>query len=460
MSTLTMSKSRAENVLAPRPVIDVRQAILEADPFGPEQVKQLRFAIAGSQVGDVRQALAELSNNVADGEVNKRNHISLGITCYLMARHALAAEHLAKVSGDPTASYYLAQALVSLGRFDEAAAKFEQAAAQGWDNVDSTLFRAGAIRQAGRLDEAEAIVRSTARAGATRAEYSFQMGCILAERSDTFGAIEYFERAVDMDPHHTGALFRLANLNNQLGNDDDANKLYERALSRPPFFLVFIHQALINLGLMYEDQEMYPPAAFCFRRALEFDPTNLRARLYLNDVEAVGDMFFDEDTVRRNRELEAVLLVPIADFELSARSRNCLDRAGIHSLGDLTRITEAELLSNKNFGETSLKEVREMMTSRSLTVGQSLAMGKPAPVLALAREDVTPEVRAKLEMTVGDLNLTVRSRKCLSRLGITTVGELVAKSADELLTVRNFGVTSLNEIRAKLTEVGMALRND
>jgi DNA-directed RNA polymerase subunit alpha len=456
MSTLTMSKSRAENVLAPRPVVDVRHAILEADPFGPEQVKQLRFAIAGPQVGDVRQALAELSNNVADGEANKRNHIALGITCYLMARHPQAAEHLAKVSGDATASFYLAQALVSLGRFDEAAAKFEQAASQGWDNVDSTLFRAGAIRQAGRLEEAESIVRSTARAGATRAEYSFQMGCILAERSDTFGAIEYFERAVDMDPHHTGALFRLANLNNQLGNDDDAVKLYERALSRPPFFL----GALINLGLMYEDQEMYAPAAFCFRRALEFDPTNQRARLYLNDVEAVGDMFFDEDTVRRNRELEAVLLVPIADFELSARSRNCLDRAGIHTLGDLTRITEAELLSNKNFGETSLKEVREMMSSRGLTVGQSLAMGKPAAVLTLAREDVTPEVRAKLEMTVADLNLTVRSRKCLSRLGITTVGELVAKSADELLTVRNFGVTSLNEIRAKLTEAGMALRND
>ena len=101
-----------------------------------------------------------------------------------------------------------------------------------------------------------------------------------------------------------------------------------------------------------------------------------------------------------------------------------------------------------------------MMASRGLTVGQSLSMGKPAPAVSLAREDVTPEVRAKLEMTVSDLNLTVRSRKCLSRLGITTVGELVAKSADELLTVRNFGVTSLNEIRAKLTEVGMALRND
>ncbi len=456
MSTLTLPKSRAENVLAPRPMVEVRQIILEANPFGPEHAKQLRVAIAGPQVGEVRQALAELSNNVADGETNKRNYIALGITCYLMARHALAAEHLTKVHGDATASFYLAQALVSLGRFDEAAEKFEQAAQQGWDTVDCTLFRAGAIRQAGRLEEAESIVRSTARAGATRAEYSFQMGCILAERSDTFGAIEYFERSVDMDPHHTGALFRLANLNNQLGNDDDAIKLYERALSKPPFFL----GTLINLGLMYEDRELYAPAAFCFRRALEFDPTNTRARLYLNDVEAAGDMFFDEDTVRRSRELEAVLQVSIADFELSARSRNCLDRAGIHTLGDLTRITEPELLSNKNFGETSLKEVRDMMSSKGLTVGQSLGVTQPAELSTVVREDLAPEVRAKLDLSVADMNLTVRSRKCLSRLGITSVAELVSKSADELLSVRNFGVTSLNEIRAKLTEIGLALRND
>lgn len=455
MSTLISSKSRSDNVLAPRPVVDVRQILLEASPFGQEHVKQLRTAVAGNQVGDVRQHLAELSNIVADGDASKRNLLALGIGSYILARHAVAVENLSKVSGDATASFYLGHALSSLGRFDEAAAKFQQASEQGWDNVDCTLLRAGAVRQAGRLEEAESIIRGTARAGATRAEYSFQMGCILAERSDTFGAIEYFERAVDMDPHHTGALFRLANLNNQLGNDEDAVKLFERSLSRPPFYM----GSLINLGLMYEDMEMYAPAAFCFRRALEFDPTNERARLYLKDVEAAGDMFFDEDTVRRSRELEAVLQVPISDFELSARSRNCLDRAGIQTLGDLTRVTEAELLSNKNFGETSLKEVREMMTSKGLTVGQSLSLAKPA-VPTFTREDLAPEVRQKMEMTVSDLNLTVRSRKCLSRLQITTVAELLSKSADELLTVRNFGVTSLNEIRQKLTELGLSLRNE
>jgi DNA-directed RNA polymerase subunit alpha len=436
-------------------MIDVRQVLVESNPFGPEQVKQLRLAVAGAQVSDVRQVLAELLNQVLDGDTSKRNHLALGIASYFMARHLQAVEYLSKVPGDATASFYLAQSFVSLGRFDDAAESFQKAAEHGWDGVECTLLRAGAIRQSGRLEDAEQLIRSTARQGATRAEYSFQMGCILAERSDTFGAIEYFERAVDMDPHHTGALFRLANLNNQLGNDDDAIKLFERSLSRPPFFL----GSLINLGLMYEDQEMYPAAAFCFRRALEFDPNNERARLYLKDTEAAGDMFFDEDTARRNRELEAVLMVPISDFELSARSRNCLDRAGIHTLGDLTRVTEAELLSNKNFGETSLKEVRDMMSSKGLTVGQSLANAKPGAV-TFVREDLAPEVRAKMEMTVADLNLTVRSRKCLSRLGITTLGELVSKSADELLTVRNFGVTSLNEIRQKLGDLGMSLRNE
>ena len=65
-----------------------------------------------------------------------------------------------------------------------------------------------------------------------------------------------------------------------------------------------------------------------------------------------------------------------------------------------------------------------------------------------------------LEVPVGDLNLSVRARKCLSRLGLVSIGELVSKTADELLSVRNFGVTSLNEVRAKLTEMGLRLRND
>ena len=48
----------------------------------------------------------------------------------------------------------------------------------------------------------------------------------------------------------------------------------------------------------------------------------------------------------------------------------------------------------------------------------------------------------------------------MARLGIVSVAELVQRTPDELLSAKNFGVTSLNEIRAKLGEIGLKLRND
>jgi DNA-directed RNA polymerase subunit alpha len=262
-----------------------------------------------------------------------------------------------------------------------------------------------------------------------------------------------------MDPHHTGAMFRLAGLNDLLGNDDEAIRLYEQSLSSPPLFL----GALLNLGILYEDKENYPSAAYCFRRVLDTYPNHERAKLFLKDIEAAGDMYYDEDAARRQRELEHVMKIPVSDFKLSARARNCLERANIVTLGDLTRISENELLAGKNFGETSLTEIREMLSSKNLRIGQLLQMqpvmpAKPAPVFV--QEDLPPEQRAVLERPVADLNLSVRSRKCLSRLGIATLGDVVSRTPDELLSVRNFGVTSLNEIRLKLQDFDLRLRND
>ena len=74
--------------------------------------------------------------------------------------------------------------------------------------------------------------------------------------------------------------------------------------------------------------------------------------------------------------------------------------------------------------------------------------------------EMSPEERAMVEKPVADLNLSVRARKCMARLGITQMGELVRRTPDELLSSKNFGVTSLNEIRKKLDELDLRLRND
>jgi DNA-directed RNA polymerase subunit alpha len=56
------------------------------------------------------------------------------------------------------------------------------------------------------------------------------------------------------------------------------------------------------------------------------------------------------------------------------------------------------------------------------------------------------------------LELSVRSRRCMERLGIKTLGELLDQSEPELLAAPNFGQTSLNEVRQKLAELGLALK--
>lgn len=149
---------------------------------------------------------------------------------------------------------------------------------------------------------------------------------------------------------------------------------------------------------------------------------------------------------------------PVTDFELSVRSRNCLETMNINTLGDLTEISEQELLAGKNFGETSLTEIRDLLSAHGLSIGQHLhKIHAREPVF---EQNLSPEEQALMNTSVSELNLSVRARKCMTRLGITSIGQLVQRTPDELLSSRNFGVTSLNEIRARLSEMSLKLRND
>ncbi|NLC06480.1 MAG: DNA-directed RNA polymerase subunit alpha [Syntrophomonadaceae bacterium] len=63
-----------------------------------------------------------------------------------------------------------------------------------------------------------------------------------------------------------------------------------------------------------------------------------------------------------------------------------------------------------------------------------------------------------LDMTIEELDLSVRSFNCLKRAGINTVGELVQKNAEDMMKVRNLGKKSLEEVDKKLAELGLTLR--
>ena len=65
-----------------------------------------------------------------------------------------------------------------------------------------------------------------------------------------------------------------------------------------------------------------------------------------------------------------------------------------------------------------------------------------------------------LEMTIEELDLSVRSFNCLKRAGINTVEDLIGKSEDDMMKVRNLGKKSLDEVVAKLASLGYDLRRD
>jgi len=71
----------------------------------------------------------------------------------------------------------------------------------------------------------------------------------------------------------------------------------------------------------------------------------------------------------------------------------------------------------------------------------------------------TVENQSLLNKSVDDLQLSVRSRKCLQKLNLRTLGELTRTTDAELLGCKNFGVTSLNEIKRVLGNLGLSLRS-
>ncbi len=271
---------------------------------------------------------------------------------------------------------------------------------------------------------------------------------------DRIEAIAIYRKAVAADPTDQKIMFRLGYLVDLAGEEDEAIEIYERAIERPPAPI----NALMNLAVLYEDRGDFVRAERCLRQVLETDPNHLRARLFMKDVIASKTMVMDDDHDREKLKRSALLDTPVTDFELSVRARTCLKKMNIRTLGDLVRTTEAELLSYKNFGDSSLVEIKTMLASKGLRLGQGRDDAHRA-----ARKQMIESLKgsgneAVLNKSVNEMNLSVRARKALQLLNIHSLGDLVTHTEAELLGVKNFGATSLTEVKAKLTEYGLSLR--
>lgn len=437
------------------PVLDVRDMVVANQSFGPSEIKQICKTISEdySQLGVLRDAVGEISQLP---ERSPAQAVRLGVSNYLLGSFTEARDILAHADGGALALFYLAKACFQLNEHDEAIRHFEAAKVAGYDGDECQVAMAEVYRYQGNLQGAMDILDNIFGPYEQTAEYNYQRGATVVTRDgNTEEVLRLYNRALQYDDHHPGALFGLALANDRKGNDDEALHLYERAASCFPAHI----GTLINLGVIYEDRNEYPKAQACFKRVLDVFPDHDRARLYMKDASASGNVQYDEDAARQTERLSQLLSISVNDFELSVRSRNCLHKMGIQTLGDLVRTSEQQLLSSKNFGETSLVEIREMLSSKGLGLGQ-LADQNREPDPPLDTSGMTPDQQAVLDRPISDLNLSVRARKCMVRLGINSISELIRKTGDDLLESKNFGVTSLNEVRAKLEAMSLKLRGD
>jgi DNA-directed RNA polymerase subunit alpha len=166
-------------------------------------------------------------------------------------------------------------------------------------------------------------------------------------------------------------------------------------------------------------------------------------------------MYYDEEISKKQGKESEVLNIPISDFELSVRSKNCLEKMNIRTLRDLTRITEADLLSFKNFGETSLNEIKAILTQKGLRLGQVLESGSETELFT----NKTTEKKMETFDTVSELEFSTRCRNVLSKVGIETVEDLIENTEMEL-DQKGVKQDYIDEIKDVLSKFGLSLKTN
>ncbi|MHC4265360.1 MAG: tetratricopeptide repeat protein [Planctomycetota bacterium] len=414
-----------------------------------DKIKQL-----GNYVHSSESNVISFTEKV-EHNLNTRNqsiNLANGIGLYILGRTGEAVDKLKK-GNDCTEKYlYLAFALRQKSEPERVIECLEKSLEFGGDTLMVNLEKAATYRKINDFERAEKELGNCSNFENVSAEYHYQAGRLKEVKGLYEEAIENYARAFELSNEHREALFHLAYCCDLYGDEESAIDYYKQLVTTSPVHV----SALLNLAVLYEDIGENDKASYCIDTVLKYHPNHQRAFLFKKDIESSKTMFYDEDQEKRTTEKNQILETPISDFELSVRSRNCLKKMNLRTVGDLLRITEPELLSYKNFGETSLMEIKKILDSKGLRLGMALEENQLSVDISIKAKGEGSEV---LHNPVDDLNLSVRARKCLDRLNLRIIGDLIQKTEAELLGCKNFGVTSLNEIKKAINNFGLKLRS-
>lgn len=425
--------------------VSVKQVLNQEDVPAEKlfALKRLIF-VAADHRKEFDQTLKSFKTAVNLSSESKRN-VRRATAYWLNGEVERAVEILEKARPGRERDLVLGLCYSDLGRFRSAVPLLESAFKAGEDlHVGSAL--AETLIRAGETSRAEPLIQRLLKKNPESPEPLYLKGLL----QDILGfhqeAIQAYEEALDREPDHQKSLFRLAYKKDMMGEDSQAIELYDQLRLLRPLHV----NTMLNLGILFEDRGEYTKAIECYEAVLEFYPNHWRARMYYEDARASLRMYYDEEALKKEERRKQLAGQHIADLPLSTRAKNALLKARVFTLADLVAKTEEELLEVGGLGQTAIKEIKELLNARRL----SLATQKEISADEYLKS-IRPDILAK---PLSEFDWSGRSKKLFEKLGFVTVGDLVRNTEADLLRNRNFGETSLREIRQRLAEVGVELR--
>lgn len=153
----------------------------------------------------------------------------------------------------------------------------------------------------------------------------------------------------------------------------------------------------------------------------------------------------------------AIDVIPVDSIYTPVERVNInIENTRVGQMTDYDKLT-IEVFTNGTMGPDEALSLAARVLSEHLASFIDLSENTREIDVMVTKSD--DEKSKALELSIDELELTVRSSNCLKRAGINTVQELIQKTPEDMMKVRNLGNKSLEEIKSKLTELGLSLND-
>jgi len=182
------------------------------------------------------------------------------------------------------------------------------------------------------------------------------------------------------------------------------------------------------------------------------------AHLYMEITLDIGRGYVSADRNKAALQQSVIGLLPVDSIYAPVTKVNYrVENTRVGNVTDLDKLT-LEIWTNGTINAQEAVSVGAKVLTEHLNLFVELSEGVCGAEIMV--ETASSGSEKVLQMTIEELDLSVRSFNCLKRAGVNTVEDLISKTEDDMMKVRNLGRKSLEEVIAKLATLGYSLKKD